>query len=147
MSLLKETSATVLAADTLVLASPLTANGGAPTATTISQELTTTTVITLPSDMTNLMRINVVFTNTLPTTQPVTISVSNASSAVPGLELVLFIRLAGSINDATAITLSPDFFWTACGTYQSTVELRQLSSLVMRFLFNGTVFVNTYDLG
>ena len=90
MSLLKEISANVFATDTLVLTE------AAAVTTTISQQLTTATVITLPSstNTANLLRINVVFTNTIPITQPVTISISNAQNAVVGTELVLFIRLS-----------------------------------------------------
>ena len=144
MSLLKEISANVFATDTLVLTE------AAAVTTTISQQLTTATVITLPSstNTANLLRINVVFTNTIPITQPVTISISNAQNAVVGTELVLFIRLSyESPTDPSAITLSSDFYWTACGTFRSVVDLSGINYLVMRFLYNGTVFVNTYDLG
>lgn len=143
MSLLKEISANVFATDALVLTE------AAAVTTTISQELTTDTVITLPSSssIANLLRVNVVFTNTIPITQPVTISLSNAQNAVVGTELVLFIRLSYvSPTDPSVITLSSDFYWTACSTFKNVVDLSGINYLVMRFLYNGTVFVNTYDL-
>ena len=146
MSLLKEISANVLATNTIVLTT------AAAVTTTISQELTPTTVITLPSsdsDLANLLRINGVFTNTIPITQPVSISLSNAQNAVVGTELVLFIRFSyESPADPSAITLSPDFYWTACDrlTDNNIVVLSGINYFVMRFLYNGTVFVNTYDL-
>ena len=141
MSLLKEVPENVLATDTLVLANSTSA--GAAT-TTISQELTTNTVITVPP---YVSKVNVKFTNALSTGTKVTISVDNIGSVAVGTELVLYIELTNLSPDVgSEIYLSSDFYYTRCSTPVNFLDFYNVQYLVLSFLFNGTLFVNTNDL-
>ena len=141
MSLLKEVPENVLATDTLVLANSTSA--GAAT-TTISQELTTNTVITVPP---YVSKVNVKFTNALSTGTKVTISVDNIGSVAEGTELVLYIELTNLSPDVgSEIYLSSDFYYTRCSTPVNFLDFYNVQYLVLSFLFNGTLFVNTNDL-
>lgn len=141
MSLLKEVPENVLATDTLVLATSTSA--GAAT-TTISQELKTNTVITVPS---YVSKVNVKFTNALSTGTVVTISVDNIGSVAVGTELVLYIELTNlSPTVGSEIYLSSDFYYTRCSAPTNYLDFYNVQYLVLSFLFNGTFFVNTNDL-
>ena len=142
MSLLKEVPENVLATDTLVLANSTSA--GAAT-TTISQELTTNTVITVPP---YVSKVNVKFTNALSTGTKVTISVDNIGSVAVGTELVLYIELTNLSPDVGSeiYLLSSDFYYTRCSTPTNFLDFFNVQYLVLSFLFNGTLFVNTNDL-
>lgn len=144
MSLLKEISATFLDAETIVAETVVS-----PPTVAISQLLTANTVITLPENAASgNSKINVLFTNAIPITQPVTISISNAqSAAVLGTELVLYFTFVIdplAPNDTSLVTLSSDFFYIACGAVETNITVTA-QYFVIRFLFNGTVFVNTSD--
>ena len=143
MSLLHEVSANVLAADvlsanTLVLEAPTP-----PTMATVSQQLITNTVITLPAD--DVIRINVVFTNAIPIAQTVNISISNTQNVQlkVGTELVLYFQLIANGGDRSEIILSSDFFLLNRTEPTNTIQVSDIQYLVARFSFNGAVFANT----
>jgi len=140
MSRLKEISDNVLAADTLVLAVPQVA-----ASTTIFQEVLLNTVVTVPS---NVLKVNVKFTNVIPARDDVryTISVGNIENVAVGTELVFYIELSGLDTGSANIQLSnSDFVYTQCGVPQNLI-LFNTQYLVLSFLFDGTVFVNTNDV-
>jgi hypothetical protein len=140
MSRLKEISDNVLAADALVLAVPQVA-----ASTTIFQEVLLNTVVTVPS---NVLKVNVKFTNVIPARDDVryTISVGNIENVAVGTELVFYIELSGLDTGSANIQLSnSDFVYTQCGVPRNHI-LFNTQYLVLSFLFDGTVFVNTNDV-
>ena len=141
MSLLKEVPENVLATETLVLWNSTSAGAAM---TTILQELKTNTVITIPS---YVSKVNVKFTNVVSTGTVFNISVSNTGSVAVGTELVMYVELTNvSPTVGSEIYLSSDFYYTACSSPTNHINIYNSQYLVLSFLFNGTLFVNTNDI-
>ena len=76
-----------------------------------------------------------------------TLDIDTSQSQIGDL-VVVFLQpqiVSGSTIHHINMTLSSKFFYTACGSHVTTLNVSDLERLALPFIYDGEKFVNTYD--